>query len=67
METDYGGFKTTKFDSVVNWSRKFSLFQYPFVTACCGMEYMAPAHIMTFPVLVQKFPDSLLDRRTFSG
>ena len=31
METDYGGFKTTKFDSVVNWSRKFSLFQYPFV------------------------------------
>ena len=43
METDYGGFKTTKFDSVVNWSRKFSLFQYPFVTACCGMEYMAAA------------------------
>ncbi|MBN2359446.1 MAG: NADH-quinone oxidoreductase subunit B [Deltaproteobacteria bacterium] len=26
---------------VVNWSRKWSLFQYPFVTACCGMEYMA--------------------------
>jgi NADH-quinone oxidoreductase subunit B len=26
---------------VVNWARKFSLFQYPFVTACCGMEYMA--------------------------
>ena len=25
----------------VNWARKFSLFQYPFVTACCGMEYMA--------------------------
>jgi len=25
----------------VNWGRKFSLFQYPFVTACCGMEYMA--------------------------
>jgi len=43
METNYGGFKTTKFDSVVNWSRKFSLFQYPFVTACCGMEYMAAA------------------------
>jgi len=43
MDTDYGGFKTTTFDSVVNWSRKFSLFQYPFVTACCGMEYMAAA------------------------
>ena len=27
--------------SVVNWARKFSLFQYPFVTACCGMEYMS--------------------------
>ena len=26
MDTDYGGFKTTTFDSVVNWSRKFSLF-----------------------------------------
>ena len=43
MDSDYGGFKTTTFDSVVNWSRKFSLFQYPFVTACCGMEYMAAA------------------------
>jgi len=32
---------TTKLDAVINWSRKFSLFQYPFVTACCGMEYMA--------------------------
>ena len=34
-------FLTTKLDLVVNWSRKYSLFQYPFVTACCGMEYMA--------------------------
>jgi NADH-quinone oxidoreductase subunit B len=25
----------------VNWGRKYSLFQYPFVTACCGMEYMS--------------------------
>ncbi len=25
----------------VNWARKFSFFQYPFVTACCGMEFMA--------------------------
>ena len=27
----------------VNWARKFSLFQYPFVTACCGMEFMSTA------------------------
>ena len=34
---------TTKAAAVVNWGRKFSLFQYPFVTACCGMEYMSVA------------------------
>ena len=27
----------------INWGRKFSLFQYPFVTACCGMEFMSVA------------------------
>ncbi|HET6437157.1 MAG TPA: NADH-quinone oxidoreductase subunit B [Anaeromyxobacter sp.] len=27
----------------LGWARKYSLFQYPFVTACCGMEYMAIA------------------------
>ena len=43
MAANYDGFMTTTFDNVVNWSRKFSLFQYPFVTACCGMEYMAAA------------------------
>ena len=32
---------TTTLSTVVNWARKFSLFQYPFVTACCGMEYMS--------------------------
>ena len=34
-------FITTTFESVLGWSRKFSLFQYPFVTACCGMEFMS--------------------------
>src|SRR5690242_14604057 len=29
--------------TALNWARKFSLFQYPFVTACCGMEFMATA------------------------
>ena len=43
MAANYDGFLTTTFDNVVNWSRKFSLFQFPFVTACCGMEYMAAA------------------------
>ena len=32
---------TTKKDEVVGWARKFSLFPYPFVTACCGMEFMS--------------------------
>lgn len=27
--------------STVNWARKWSFFQYPFVTACCAMEYMS--------------------------
>ena len=34
---------TTKLDAAVNWARKFSLFQYPLVTACCGMEFMSVA------------------------
>ena len=34
---------TTRLEPAVNWARKHSLFQYPFVTACCGMEYMATA------------------------
>ena len=37
------GFVTTKFESLLAWARKYSLFQYPFATACCGMEYMATA------------------------
>ena len=32
---------TTKKDEFVGWARKFSLFPYPFVTACCGMEFMS--------------------------
>ena len=34
---------TTKFEALLGWARKYSLFQYPFVTACCGMEFMATA------------------------
>jgi len=35
------GFFHTRLDSAIGWMRKYSLFPYPFVTACCGMEYMA--------------------------
>ena len=33
----------SKVTDATNWARKFSLFQYPFVTACCGMEFMSVA------------------------
>jgi len=36
-------FHTSSLKAAVNWARKFSLFQYPFVTACCGMEFMSVA------------------------
>jgi NADH-quinone oxidoreductase subunit B len=36
-------FETTKVEAVFNWGRKFSMFPYPFVTACCGMEFMSVA------------------------
>jgi NADH-quinone oxidoreductase subunit B len=36
-------FVTSRADVVMNWSRKYSMFLYPFVTACCGMEFMSVA------------------------
>jgi len=33
----------TKLQDIVNWGRKYSFFLYPFVTACCGMEFMSVA------------------------
>ncbi len=35
------GTLTTVLDEAIGWARKYSIFQYPFVTACCGMEYMS--------------------------
>ncbi|MGD0528192.1 MAG: NADH-quinone oxidoreductase subunit NuoB [Polyangiaceae bacterium] len=35
------GFATTRIDDLLGWARKYSLFAYPFITACCGMEFMA--------------------------
>ena len=35
--------RQSKLGRASNWGRKFSLFSYPFVTACCGMEFMSVA------------------------
>lgn len=43
LEGSEQGFATTKFEALLHWAQKYSLFQYPFVTACCGMEFMAMA------------------------
>ncbi|RYZ34482.1 MAG: NADH-quinone oxidoreductase subunit B [Myxococcaceae bacterium] len=37
----------------LGWARKYSLFTYPYATACCGMEYMsvaAPKWVVSFGV-----------------
>jgi len=36
-----GNFFTTKLNYILGWTRKFSLYNYPFITACCGMEFMS--------------------------
>ena len=35
------GFFEKNLSGALGWARKNSIFQYPFVTACCGMEYMS--------------------------
>jgi len=34
------GFATTRLKDLLAWAQKYSLFMCPFVTACCGMEFM---------------------------
>ena len=34
-------FRTTRLEAVLGWARSHSMFLYPFVTACCAMEYMS--------------------------
>lgn len=36
-------FVLSKLSEAVQWARKYSFFPYPFVTACCGMEYFSAA------------------------
>ena len=43
IESGDVGFATTRVDALLNWAKKYSLFQYPYVTACCAMEFMAMA------------------------
>jgi NADH-quinone oxidoreductase subunit B len=37
------GFATTRLDALLGWARKYSLFAYPFATACCSQEFFAVA------------------------
>ena len=41
------GFLRKSISKGLGWARKNSLFTYPFVTACCGMEYMSVASAAT--------------------
>ena len=49
----------TRLDKAIGWARKYSLFPYPFATACCAMEYMAlsmsPYDIDRFGALLPRF------------
>jgi NADH-quinone oxidoreductase subunit B len=36
-------FAATRLKDAIQWARKYSFFPYPFVTACCGMEYFSAA------------------------
>ena len=41
LEGSEQGYATSTVDALLGWARKYSLFSYPFITACCGMEFMA--------------------------
>src|SRR3989442_12354270 len=49
----------TQLDRAIGWARKYSIFPYPFATACCAMEYMslsmAPYDIDRFGALLPRF------------
>src|SRR4029079_15707168 len=34
-------FAVTRLNDAIAWARRYSFFSYPFVTPCCGMEFMA--------------------------
>ncbi len=41
LEGSDAGFGTTRFQDLLGWAEKYSLFMLPFATACCAMEFMA--------------------------
>jgi len=49
----------TRLDRAIGWARKYSIFPYPFATACCAMEYMSlsmsPYDIDRFGELLPRF------------
>ncbi|MFT4569155.1 MAG: NADH-quinone oxidoreductase subunit B [Hyphomicrobiaceae bacterium] len=49
----------TSVDAALGWARKYSIFPYPFATACCAMEYMSlsmtPYDIDRFGALLPRF------------
>jgi NADH-quinone oxidoreductase subunit B len=49
----------TRVENAINWARKYSIFPYPFATACCAMEYMSlsmsPYDIDRFGALLPRF------------
>ena len=58
---------TTRFDKLMAWGRKNSLWPLPYGTACCGIELMSvlgPKYDMA--VLVQRWCGSLLDNQIYS-
>jgi NADH-quinone oxidoreductase subunit B len=49
----------TRVEKAIGWARKYSIFPYPFATACCAMEYMslamAPYDIDRFGAALPRF------------
>src|SRR5258707_15718145 len=49
----------TRLDKAIGWARQFSIFPYPFATACCAMEYISlastPYDIDRFCALLPRF------------
>ena len=41
MASENPGYVPTSLQAAVNWAQKYSLFTYPFATACCAMEFMS--------------------------
>jgi NADH-quinone oxidoreductase subunit B len=49
----------TRLEKALGWARKYSIFPYPFATACCAMEFMSlsmsPYDIDRFGALLPRF------------